>query len=470
MHPLTEKILAQDPRATARACRLCDDRVPGYLDLLRGLFPHTGRAFLVGVTGNPGAGKSTVVDRLVEQYRKAGKRVAVVAVDPTSPYSGGAILGDRIRMQRHFEDPGVFIRSVATRGALGGLSRSAWDIVNVLDAWGADVVIVETVGVGQDELEITRTAHSTVVVMAPGLGDDVQANKAGLMECADVFAVNKADREGADATVRDLELMIALGGEVLSAGAHSRGHGAGHLDLAQAKVKHGEGVWVPPIVRCVATRNQGVDALVAKLEEHRQWLASEHGQRRAEQRQREQLRGFLREALVEEAAAALGARIDEAAARVQRREVDPYTASEALVAAFRRGSLLLAAHVLGLPGAGAEVSGPAAIAGGALGRADAAPMEDQHVRDQVPVLGGEDRGQLGLDLLWRGLASPAEALAQPLHVGVDHDALGHAKADPQHHVGGLSPHPRQRREGLEIVGHFPPVTLDELARQGHDVP
>lgn len=337
MHPLTEKILGRDLRATARACRLCDDRVPGYLDLLRELFPHTGRAFLVGVTGNPGAGKSTVVDRLVEFYRKEQKRVAVVAVDPTSPYSGGAILGDRIRMQRHFEDPGVFIRSVATRGAMGGLSRSAWDIVNVLDAWGADVVVIETVGVGQDELEITRTAHSTAVVMAPGLGDDVQANKAGLMECADVFAVNKADRDGADATMRDLELMIALGGELIAAGAHSRGHSAGHLDVAAQKVQHAAGVWVPSIVRCVATKNQGIDTLAEKLEAHRVWLAGPEGQQRMVQRQREQLRGFLREALVEEAAAALGERIDEAAARVLRREVDPYSASEELVAAFRRG-------------------------------------------------------------------------------------------------------------------------------------
>jgi LAO/AO transport system kinase len=311
--------------------------VPGYLDLLRGLFPRTGRAFLVGVTGNPGAGKSTVVDRMIEQLRKGGKRVAVVAVDPTSPYSGGAILGDRIRMQRHFEDPGVFIRSVATRGALGGLSRSAWDVVNVLDAWGADVVLIETVGVGQDELEITRTAHSTVVVVAPGLGDDVQANKAGLMECADVFVVNKADRDGADGTVRDLELMLALGGEVVAAGAHSRSHAAGHLDLARQQVKHEEGAWVPPIVRCVATKNQGIDDLLARLDEHRAWLAGPRGQQRLAQRQQEQLRGFLRETLVDEATSALGQRIEEAAARVFRREVDPYTASEELVAAFRRG-------------------------------------------------------------------------------------------------------------------------------------
>ena len=246
MHPLVPRILAHDVRAAARACRLSDDRVPGWLELMRDLFPHTGKAFVLGVTGNPGAGKSTVCDRLIEAYRAEGKRVAVVAVDPTSPFTGGAILGDRIRMQRHFEDPLVFIRSVATRGALGGLSRSAIDIVRVLDAWGADVILVETVGVGQDELEVVKAAHTLLVVMAPGMGDDVQAIKAGILECADVFAVNKADREGADATVRDLELMLALGGEVTRAGGHSRGHGAGQLDLAQQVVAHAAGRWVPP--------------------------------------------------------------------------------------------------------------------------------------------------------------------------------------------------------------------------------
>src|SRR4051794_14179307 len=167
MHPLAEKVLQGDVRAAARACRLVDDAVTGHVELLKDLFPHTGRAWIVGLTGNPGAGKSTLVDRLLELLRQAGKRVAVVAIDPTSPFSGGAILGDRIRMQRHFEDPGVFIRSLATRGALGGLSKSARDIVRVLDAWGADVVLVETVGVGQDELEVTRAAHTTVVVVAP---------------------------------------------------------------------------------------------------------------------------------------------------------------------------------------------------------------------------------------------------------------------------------------------------------------
>src|SRR5678809_1346753 len=168
--------------------------------------------------------RDRLCDRLIESFRKQNKRVGVIAVDPSSPYSGGAILGDRIRMTRHATDDGVFIRSVATRGHLGGLSRSARDLVRILDAFGSDVVIVETVGVGQDELEITRTAHTTLVVMAPGLGDDVQAIKAGLMECADAFAVNKADREGADATVRDLQLMIALGSETMIAAGKQRVH------------------------------------------------------------------------------------------------------------------------------------------------------------------------------------------------------------------------------------------------------
>ena len=184
-------------RAVARACRMADDRADGCLDMLKDLYTHTGKAWIVGVTGNPGAGKSTLCDRLIQLWRAQSLRVGMVAVDPTSPFSGGAILGDRIRMQQHFEDPDVFIRSLATRGALGGLSRSAVDIVRVLDAWGADVVIVETVGVGQHEIDITRAAHTTCVVVAPGMGDDVQASKAGILECADVFAANKErDRQG----------------------------------------------------------------------------------------------------------------------------------------------------------------------------------------------------------------------------------------------------------------------------------
>jgi LAO/AO transport system kinase len=336
VHPLARKVLDRELRATARVCRLADDRTGDWLAILKDLFPHTGRAWTVGVTGNPGAGKSTLTDRLITAYRKQGKRVGVVAIDPTSPYSGGAILGDRIRMQDHSVDPDVFIRSLATRGALGGLTRSATDVVRVLDAWGADVVLVETVGVGQDELEITRMAHTTLVVMAPGMGDDVQAIKAGLLECADVFAVNKADRDGADGTMRDLELMIALGGEVSRAGAHSRGHAAGSLDLAKQEVRHGEGAWVPLIGRTVSTRGEGLPALVEMLEKHRVWLTeTEGGRARREARLREAMGVWLREALADAAERSLAAEIDRAVHEVASMQLDPYTAAERLVAAFR---------------------------------------------------------------------------------------------------------------------------------------
>ncbi|XXX82265.1 methylmalonyl Co-A mutase-associated GTPase MeaB [Sorangium sp. So ce134] len=347
MHPLAEKVLARDTRATARACRLVDDRAGDYAAILKELFPHTGRAWVLGVTGNPGAGKSTLTDRLIGAFRKQDRRVAVVAVDPTSPFTGGAILGDRIRMQAHFGDPDVFIRSLATRGALGGLSRSAVDIARVLDAWGADVVLVETVGVGQDELEITRTAHTTLVVAAPGMGDEVQAIKAGILECADVFAVNKADRDGADAAVRDLELMIALGGEVARASGRSRGHSAAalHARATEAAAPVGapaEGPWEPAIVRTVATRNEGVAALVDRLEGHRAWLfGTEAGAARREERLREAMHVQLRDALTDAAVAALGPALDAAVRAVARREVDPYTASERLVEAFRSAGAAL---------------------------------------------------------------------------------------------------------------------------------
>ncbi|MBI5610317.1 MAG: methylmalonyl Co-A mutase-associated GTPase MeaB, partial [Deltaproteobacteria bacterium] len=203
-------VLAGDVRAAARLMRLLDDRDPSATEVLRKLYPHTGRARVLGITGNPGSGKSTLTSRLIGKYRALGLKVGVLAVDPSSPFSGGAILGDRIRMMEHAADPGVFIRSLATRGALGGLSRSTADSVHVLDAMGCDVVIIETVGVGQDEIDIVRTAETTVVVLVPGLGDDIQAIKAGILEIADIFVVNKADIDGAERTVADLRGLQML--------------------------------------------------------------------------------------------------------------------------------------------------------------------------------------------------------------------------------------------------------------------
>ena len=344
MSDLGTRIAQGDQRAAARAMRNVDDRVPGYLELLTEIFPSTGRAFVVGVTGNPGAGKSTLTDRLIERYRAGGRTVGVICVDPSSPYTGGAILGDRIRMTRHATDPGVFIRSVATRGHLGGLSRSARDMVRVLDAYGSDVVIVETVGVGQDELEITRTAHSTLVVMAPGMGDEVQAIKAGILETADVFAVNKADRDGADSTMRDLELMIALGTETMVASGRSRAHvvhggvkvdviaGAGEASGATGPEEH----WTPPITKCIATKGEGIAELVDALDRHKAWLeGTETGRMRRRLRLAEELREALRETLIEAATDALGSALDQAVIDVEQKTIDPYTATEQLLTAFR---------------------------------------------------------------------------------------------------------------------------------------
>jgi len=350
VHDLATRVLAREQRGVARALRLIDDRGPGHAQLLKDLFPHTGKAFVVGVTGNPGAGKSTLSDALIEALRKEGKTVAVIAVDPSSPFSGGAILGDRIRMQRHATDEGVFIRSVATRGHLGGLSRSARDMVRILDAYGADVILVETVGVGQDELEITRTAHTTLVVMAPGLGDDIQAIKAGLLECADVFAVNKADRDGADSTVRDLELMIALGRDTLISSSKGRGHATNLGDSEAARIAKDEAtrvelgptiaeIWTPPILKCIATKKVGIGELVAALMKHRVWaLGTESGAARRRARLSEELRDTLREALIEAAVAELGHAVEEAVADVAALKVDPYTATETLVERFRSRS------------------------------------------------------------------------------------------------------------------------------------
>src|SRR5712691_8239941 len=241
---LSERILAGDPRAIARGISLVEDDADAGAALARELFGRSGRAFLVGVTGAPGAGKSTLVDGLVTRWRKAGRTVGVIAVDPTSPYSGGAMLGDRVRMQAHAQDAGVFIRSMATRGHLGGLARATADAALVLDAAGKDIVILETVGVGQDEVEIVRTADVSIVTLVPGTGDDVQALKAGIMEIADIFVVNKADREGADRLVSSVEANLGLG-------------------------TYADGAWRPPVLKTVATTGSGVPQLVDAIWEFR---------------------------------------------------------------------------------------------------------------------------------------------------------------------------------------------------------
>ena len=210
MTRIADRILAGDTRAVARLITDIDDDMPGVREILKELYPHTGKAYIIGITGAPGVGKSTLVDQMLVHLREEGKTVGVIAVDPTSPFSGGAILGDRIRMQRHTNDKGIFIRSLATRGHFGGLTRSTRSAIDVLDAMGKDYIIVETVGVGQDEIEIVKSAHTTVIVVIPGMGDDIQAIKAGILEAGDIFVINKSEREGSGKTLNDLRTMIKM--------------------------------------------------------------------------------------------------------------------------------------------------------------------------------------------------------------------------------------------------------------------
>ncbi len=239
-----EKIIEGDVRAASRLMRDIDDRMPWVSDVMKELYPHTGRAYIIGVTGSPGVGKSTLVDSLIEVFRKKGHSIGVVVIDPTSPFTGGAILGDRIRMQRHSTDSGVFIRSLATRGSMGGLSRSTSDILRVMDAMGKDIILLETVGVGQDEVDVVNTAHTSMIIMIPGLGDDIQAIKAGILEIGDIFVINKCEREGAERMEREIMMMLELG----------------------AKRKDG---WVPKIVKTEAIKGKGIKELVEAIEEHR---------------------------------------------------------------------------------------------------------------------------------------------------------------------------------------------------------
>jgi LAO/AO transport system kinase len=338
MTSIADRVLQGDVRAVARLMRDLDDGLPSARTALQALFPRTGRAYVVGLTGAPGAGKSSLTDRLIAHHRAAGRTVGVVAVDPTSPYTGGAILGDRIRMQDHALDPGVFIRSMATRGNLGGLSRATADVVSVMDAMGKDVVLVETVGVGQDEIEVAALAHTVVVVAVPGLGDDVQAIKAGVLEIADVFAVNKADREGAERAVRDLQQMLELRRQ--SATRPGLEHDAAHqLRGAPAWSPEDPGFWEPPIVKTVATRDQGVSDLAAAIERHRAHLEAT-GQRHAREvaRARAGFLALLRERLMAGALERLAAeegQLDVLAARIADRAEDPFRLADELAARLR---------------------------------------------------------------------------------------------------------------------------------------
>jgi len=300
---LLSEILRGNPRAAARLMTLVENGQPQAIPVLQALFPRTGRAHVVGVTGPPGSGKSTLTDRLTAELRAREKTVGIIAIDPSSAFSGGAILADRIRMQRHSLDEGVFIRSMATRGHLGGLARATNDVVDILDAMGKDYVLIETVGVGQDEIEVVRAADTTVVVAVPGLGDEIQAIKAGIMEIGDLFVVNKADRDGAERTAVEIEMMLRLGGS--------------------------EEGWIPPVLRTVAARGEGVAELLDAIRSHEAFLQEGGGGReRRRTRSRAVFWGLLQERMAARVMArvAQGDGLDALIDRIAARETDPYSA------------------------------------------------------------------------------------------------------------------------------------------------
>ena len=311
---LAERVIAGDPRAIARAISLIEDESAAGADLVRELYPRTGRAYLIGVTGPPGAGKSTLVDRMTGELRKAGQTIGIVAVDPTSPFSGGAILGDRVRMAAHFGDEGVFIRSMATRGHLGGLARATSDVALVLDAAGKDVVIIETVGVGQDEVDIVRTADVSIVVLVPGTGDEVQALKAGIMEIADIFVVNKADREGADRLAQSVVAMLSL----------------------QAFQPDD---WRPPILKTEATTGAGVPEVIAAVDRFRAHSEAERATRRRE-RQEYRLRDLLSHRFLQLAEQELApGEFERLVDGIAARRMDPYSAAAEIINRVRGAGL-----------------------------------------------------------------------------------------------------------------------------------
>ena len=311
---LVDRAREGQPRAVARLISYVEDASPLMRDVTAALAPYAGRAHVVGLTGAPGVGKSTTTSALVTEYRARGLRVGVLAVDPSSPFSGGALLGDRVRMQDHATDPGVFIRSMASRGHLGGLAWATPQAIRVLDAAGCGVVLVETVGVGQSEVEVAGAADTTVVLLAPGMGDGVQAAKAGILEIGDLFVVNKADRDGAESTMRELRHMITLGSSPRAGSA--------------------DDPWKPPVLRTVASRREGIVEVVAALDEHRTWLERTGALIR---RRRARAEGEIEAIAFGMLRSRIGdlrgdARLETLAARVVDGETDPYAAADALVA------------------------------------------------------------------------------------------------------------------------------------------
>ncbi|MBP9664434.1 MAG: methylmalonyl Co-A mutase-associated GTPase MeaB [Pyrinomonadaceae bacterium] len=305
-----DQLFSGEPRAIARAITLVENGGDAASELMRSVFPKTGKASVIGITGAPGAGKSSLVDKLALFYKEKGEKIGIVCIDPSSPFSGGAILGDRIRMSALGTDKNIFIRSMATRGNLGGLSRATVDAVAILDAAGFDKVIVETVGVGQDEVEIVKAADVSVVVLVPGMGDDIQAIKAGIMEIGDVFVINKADREGVLRTQKELEALLTLA--------------------------HRPDMWHPPIVKTIATDSKGIDDLAAAIAKYLEFQAAE-GQNSERRRSiaRWRLTELLRERLVNDLLSrnGAGARLDDLAARIADKAIDPYSAVEELLKA-----------------------------------------------------------------------------------------------------------------------------------------